>query len=166
MTEPGVTHEIPEASKPAEYRTKPAKVEKPAVAVRFGMPVKRVKVIDGDTLLLTFEVEEYIRLNGIDAPERRVPDEAAAAEVVKRAVEWWWRQQTAVSIDPVDYDKFGQRLIGTVSGDWGEWGRLEPWLLSRRLARPYNGERKTMWTEGELSVILAQANDFPAEPQA
>ncbi len=129
-------------------------------SVSFGLPARIVRVVDGDTLLCEATLQEYVRLDGIDTPEKRVPEQAAAAEVVRRAVIWWFGRQSRVSITPVAYGKFGQRLRCTVSGDGGG---LDTWLLSRRLARPYHGERKTAWTEGELSVILAQANDFPAE---
>lgn len=129
---------------------------------RVVLPIRGVDIIDGDSIAVEFGVRQTVRLQGIDTPEKRKPNEAEAADVARRAVNHWYVEHQPVLIVWSGYDKFGGRNLGDVIGRDGT--SLSQWLLSRRLARPYHGERKQPWSQQDLDLIVAQAGDFPAEP--
>jgi endonuclease YncB( thermonuclease family) len=161
MTETsGVTNQIPKATVPPEYRTKPV-VAPPQCLDTLTTPLAGRERIDGDSFRLRWEVAEIARVAGIDCPELSKPEQAAAAEVAARAADWWIAHHQPIDWEWVGFDKFGGRqLFRAVAADGSNLGA---WLLSRKLAKPYHGEKKQPWTQDELDAILAQANDFPAE---
>jgi endonuclease YncB( thermonuclease family) len=127
----------------------------------FCLPIKAVRVVDGDTLEVTMSLREYVRLAGIDAPESGDPDERKAAEVVTLAVKQWLSRQKHVRVEPIDYDKFGQRVLGAVYGS--ERLHLAAWLLSKGLVRQYNGGKKEDWPTGRLAEIADRRTEFEPE---
>jgi len=126
--------------------------------LRFGLPIQRLEVVDGDTLKATVVLDEYVRLVGIDAPEMRVERERPAALVVAAAAKRWIIRQDYVSCNPVGYDKFGHRVLCVVNGSEGR--DLATWLLVERLVRHYDGARKDDWPQDELDRIAARASEF------
>ena len=117
---------------------------------RLGLPLRGVEVIDGDTLKVTLELHEYIRVLGIDTPEFRQAEQREAAIVVTQAVKKWMEEQADVAFIPVDYDKYGQRIVCVVKGDKGD---LASFLLEQGLAQPYDGKKKAAWTAKHLKAI-------------
>jgi endonuclease YncB( thermonuclease family) len=132
------------------------------LGLRLGLPIKELEVIDGDTLKVTVTLEEYIRLSGIDAPELHHSDQRAAAEVVGLAVKKWISWQETVAINPLRYDKYGQRLDCVVLGTDSHEGvySLASWLIQEKLVHAYDGGAKQPWTFGELVRIAARREEF------
>ncbi len=126
--------------------------------VRFGLPVQRLDVIDGDTLKVTSTLDEYIRLSGIDAPELAKREQRAAAEVVTLAVRKWIARQEYISINPIDYDKYGHRVVCVVNGSEGR--DLAGWLAMERLVHCYDGRARQPWTTEELERIEQRKGEF------
>ena len=110
-----------------------------------------LRVVDGDTfdastrIWLGQAIEVRVRIMGIDAPElhARCDQERGRAEAARdylaRRIEGG-----EVTLSSVRYDKYGGRIDAVVADANGDIGRA---LLKARLARPYEGGRRTGWCE-------------------
>lgn len=126
--------------------------------IRFGLPVKSLEIVDGDTLKVVVELTEYIRLTGVDTPELRDTLQKRAAEVVRLAVKRWISWQDYISVNPIGYDKYGQRVICVVNGSAGR--DLGEWLVVEGLANYYDGRQKKPWTQEALEGIEERRAEF------
>ena len=108
-----------------------------------------IAVVDGDTLevaaaiWLGQEVRIRVRLDGVDAPERRsrCPAEQAAAEAARAAL-------VRLAVGPlrlvdVHYGKYAGRVLARVLDAAGRDIGAE--LVGRGLARRYDGGRRRPW---------------------
>lgn len=117
-----------------------------------------VSVYDGDTCTVIYfngsiPAKTNIRLMGIDCPEIRKssPLEKRAAEMVRDYV----RQKIEnkiVQVCFIKHDKYGGRIVGEifVSGE-----SLSQHLIKRGYGRPYDGSKKSNWTQYELEYICS-----------
>ena len=115
---------------------------------------KVAKIVDGDTIV----VEEQffppelgkinIRIQGIDTPESgsraKCDKERQLAEQAKTLVNKLMKPGDTVSVSNVKRDKFGNRVVANVFANGTNIGSA---LLERKLARPYNGEKKQSWCD-------------------
>ncbi len=114
------------------------------------IPAELIRVVDGDTLLVTarvwpgHRVDTRVRLLGIDAPELRSP--CAEEREQARAARDWLRHASEgrpLFLRDVHYDKYGGRMLARVENDAGEdFGRA---LLKHGLARRYAGGHRASW---------------------
>ena len=124
----------------------------PAAAETFPgpFPVRVVRVLDGDTVLVAVRLwfaqtlTERVRIAGIDAPEggkgARCPAEAEAAE---RASQRLGELLAAGQVElwNVRRERYGRALARVTVG-----GRdVAMAMISEGLARPYGGERRGGW---------------------
>jgi len=120
--------------------------------------VKVISVYDGDTFKALVPIGDAflklaIRVNGVDSPEirARAALEKQAALVVRDRVAEQLDQQEIV-ICPVDWDKYGGRLLADCWLPSGE--SLTEWLLERRMGKAYHGAKKQPWQKEELEAIV------------
>jgi len=122
------------------------------VALPGPVPAAVDEVVDGDTIRVRariwpgHEVATLVRLEGIDAPERRARCDAeramaaAARDRVRELV-----ADGEVALRDVRGDKFGGRVRARVlASDGTDVGEA---LLAARLARPYDGRTRATWCE-------------------
>ena len=120
---------------------------------------KITRVIDGDTVAFRAEFlpsplkpELSLRIYGVDTPEkgRRAKCELeakkgqAAFEFTKVSVE----SAVTTKVVIMKWDKYGGRVLGDVIVDGQS---LKDLLLSKGLAKPYDGGKKRGWCEEEGS---------------
>ena len=107
-----------------------------------------IRVLDGDTIEVEAEVwlgqkvRTFVRFDGIDTPELKgkCEFEKLLAREAKLFVEQ--RVTDGVTIDNVRPDKYGDRVLATVTAKGVDLGQQ---LVEARLARVYLGEKKTGW---------------------
>ena len=109
---------------------------------------KGLKNYDGDTITTPIIAIKglpplHIRVFGIDTPEIKgaCPEEKALAKKAKERLAEILQDE--VTIQPMDWDKYGGRFIATVYDKNGK--NVAETLISEGLARPYFGEKKTPW---------------------
>jgi len=114
------------------------------------------RVIDGDTLevlahiWLGQEVRVAVRLDGVDAPERRARCEAeqtlaTAATVFLRRLEG-----SPVVLTHITRGKFAGRVLADVHhGDLGDLGAA---LIGQGMARVYDGGRRASWCPQPIAL--------------
>ena len=107
-----------------------------------------LRVIDGDTLRvrahiwLGHSVEVSVRVRGIDAPEIRgkcASERSLAAQAKSAAASLVGKRVLLRDVGP---DKYAGRVVATVETATGD---LAEALKSMRLARPYDGGKRTGW---------------------
>ena len=116
-----------------------------------------LEVVDGDTLSvramiwLGQVIETRVRVDGLDTPERRArcPREKELAEAAHELT------RQLVGNGPVDLldvqaDKYGGRVRARVRTLDGR--DLSQTLIAAGLARPYHGERRQPWCDGDAGV--------------
>ena len=123
-------------------------------------------VHDGDTCTILFYINGYpmktnLRILHIDAPEVKVKgkgktdmvilEEQAGAKVRDVVKDLIYCKYTQVIF--VKHDKFGGRLLAEVYIPY-EDTTISQFLLDRRYAKPYSGQKKEPWTQLELEHIL------------
>ena len=114
--------------------------------------IKLNKVIDGDTIIadidLGFDVwlkDQYIRLNGLDAPEIKSKDKLhrAAGLLAKTKLTEILSSAKGLSLKSDKFeaedDKYG-RVMGTIWID--QETNVNAYLLNNKLAVPYSGQNK------------------------
>lgn len=122
---------------------------------------KIANIYDPDTFTIVFEcnsqlIKLNVRLDGIDAPERKsnIPAEAAACQAGILRLEEIIKDKV-VRVVIGKYDKYGRPLATLYS--------LEPiedditcindYLIRYRYVKPYDGGKKSIWSDEELSVV-------------
>lgn len=126
-----------------------------AVALANPYPVKVIRVIDGDTIVIEArflppELKQQlgIRVLGIDTPEKghraKCPAEAALAEKASAYTKDLIASGQPVEIDIAGWDKYGGRILGTVRIGGQD---LAQGLMAQGLARPYDGGTKSSWCQ-------------------
>jgi endonuclease YncB( thermonuclease family) len=131
------------------------------------LPARVKNVYDGDTMTIAvlppwhqpaFPFVGKLRLSGIDAPEKkpRMDDPLrdlqmqAAARVQQIVTD---KVQRIVWIEFFKNEKFG-RMMGRVYLDQFKRDCLNDWLITKQLVKPYEGQKKSVWTEAELKSII------------
>lgn len=108
-----------------------------------------VKVVDGDTLDVVFDVgfgmfcKQRVRLSGIDTPESNSKDEREKrlASEAKVYVDSWIKAQKKPLIGKTTKDDKYGRLLATIQGDGGRCINEE--MVSKGYAWAYDGGTKT-----------------------
>jgi endonuclease YncB( thermonuclease family) len=151
---------------------------------------KIYRVVDGDTIevIVKLKNEPYyivpIRVYGIDTPEKSLrssnsPKEIEDLEVkagiaVKEIVIEYVNVYSYAKVDFIKQDKYYGREIAKITlgtknylGQFKPKIYLSPFLLDNRLAVPYDGKKKEVFTEEFLNNILknkkkiiSNVNDF------
>ncbi|CAM9940486.1 unnamed protein product [Phaeothamnion confervicola] len=111
---------------------------------------KVVKVIDGDSLHVVFDVSDKLyrfvcRVKGVDTPEKtsRVPSEREKALLAKETVTNMLIGKI-VEVKLGEFEKYGRLLIELdVPGQAGT--SLSEYLISKNLGRAYDGGHKVEW---------------------
>lgn len=119
------------------------------------IPAEVLDVVDGDTLAVRATiwlgqvVETYVRLEGVDTPERRsrCPDEKGMAEAATRLTRDLVADASVRLFDVVA-DKYGGRVRARVETASGV--DLARRLIDSGLARPYYGGQRAPWC-GEVA---------------
>ena len=129
-------------------------------------------VYDGDTcsILVPTGIDGFlnlrIRILGVDTPEVKVKkkdreemgneladlEEEAGKYVrdkVKQRIEG---KVCKIRLDK--WDKYGGRVIGEIFLESRRYSTLTNYLLTNYYAKPYTGQKKELWTEQELNIML------------
>lgn len=138
-----------------------------------------ITVIDGDGLRVLLDLgfatysQKTIRIAGIDTPELRSGTalEKTAGKVVRKFVSDWMlaREPHGLVIVSEKWDgsgdKYGRVLGDVITASKAEKGvpallsqpveSLRAFLLNNKLARAYDGEKKSEWTDKELNAIIS-----------
>lgn len=125
------------------------------VAAANPYPVKVLRVIDGDTIVieakyLPVELKQQlsIRVLGVDTPEKAPRAKCEAEATLAKQASAYTRglvaKATAVEVDFVDWDKYGGRALGAVRIDGVD---LTKSLINNGYGRAYNGGRKQSWCQ-------------------
>ena len=125
----------------------------PALASADGLlgptPARVLRVVDGDTLLVSAHVwlgqrvVTRVRIAGIDAPELRgrCERESEIAQQAKAQLEALTRG-VSVTLSQISADKYGGRVLADVAAGGRDVGRA---LIDAGLARPYYGGKRAPW---------------------
>lgn len=126
------------------------------------------RVIDGDSVEvfidLGFDLQKkiQIRVFGVDTPEKRGSQKWAGLPV-KSAVVSLLEGRTFY-VESVAWGKYAKRVIGRI---WIEINdslvNLTDFLLEHKLALPYGGKTKNVWTEELLNTAKDSANSLLGE---
>ena len=114
---------------------------------------KVLRVIDGDTVEIEADFLPpplkptlKLRILGVDTPEKKsrakCPSESLLAEKASLFTQKTIREGLIKKIQIKSWDKYGGRVLGDVIVD-GE--SLKDLLLSKGLAKPYEGGKKIGW---------------------
>ena len=119
-----------------------------------------VSVHDGDTcrllLDLGFRIKFVVdvRIHNIDTPELFGVSKAAGL-VAKAALEKWLAARTGrLRFLSEGFDKYGGRWVGGIYEMTTKEGAAE-YLVERKLAHLYDGNKKTPWTAEELAFAAS-----------
>lgn len=112
-----------------------------------------LRIIDGDTvevrarIWLGQTVTTLVRINGIDAPERRArcPAEKTASDQVTALVAQMLPLGGTVRLHGVQTGKFAGRVVAEVETADGR--NLAQVLLDSHLVRPYDGRARATWCD-------------------
>lgn len=118
---------------------------------------KVLRVVDGDTVeieaaYLPKELRNtlYLRIIGVDTPEKgaraKCIREAMGALKAKFFIEQEIKKATKVEITLSKWDKYGGRVLGDILLDDVPVSKK---LIDSRLAKPYNGGKKSGWCTNE-----------------
>lgn len=121
--------------------------------------VKVISIYDGDTFFVDIcnwpdiiGKRVGVRINGIDTPEIRTKNnyEKMLARAAKEAVAEKLRNADKVELKNIKRGKYF-RIVADVIVDGDDLGSF---LLSRRLAKPYDGDAKPKWSEKDYNDYL------------
>jgi len=147
-------------------------VEQLAYHYTFNYPVTEiVKVVDGDTVRVMLDrgFRDYkkidVRIANVDTPEvrtRRLLEKEAGkcvTEVVVRWLEAIERDREAeLHCVSLAVGKYAGRMIGdlytTVIGGVSVQKWLSGYLRDTKLALPYDGGTKDVWTDSQLNAVI------------
>lgn len=123
----------------------------PADTLRGPVDAEVLRVVDGDTVLVTAHiwlgqrVETLVRMAGIDTPELRgrCADEKTLAQRARTLVESRLPPGARVRLHNVATGKFAGRIVARLFTEDGE--DLAHTLIAAGLARPYDGGQRTPW---------------------
>lgn len=127
-----------------------------------------VSIYDGDTCTIVYKLgNEYVkrafRLAGLDCPELRPlrssphrEKEILAALKVRDVIDRKLRNKV-VEIVFEKEEKFG-RLMGIMYTQRGL--NINQWLLDIKMAVPYKGQRKCIWTEEMLDECIENCDKY------
>jgi endonuclease YncB( thermonuclease family) len=127
---------------------------------------KGFSVLDGDTVVLEQldlgmgigkVTPTSVRMSGIDAPEVHTTNlrEKKCGMKAKAAVEAWFKDNPQAVLFSQTWDGTSEKF-GRVLGDFGTVASgpvLTDFLLSKKLVRPYQGEKKIPWSDAEMKAI-------------
>jgi len=114
-----------------------------------------LRVVDGDTIEARVriwfgqDITTLVRLRGIDATElhARCAEEARGANAARDYLITIAQQKTLVLRD-VDLDKYGGRILASVSlSDGSTMTDVSATMLANGLARPYQGGKRGSWCQ-------------------
>jgi endonuclease YncB( thermonuclease family) len=138
-----------------------------------------IKVQDGDSLIALIDLGfatytlKTVRMAGIDTPELNSGTalEKQTGRYVKAQVIRWLDERMANGLILVSEkwegagDKYGRVLGDVITASKAEKGvpallsqpveSLRAFLLNNKLARAYDGEKKSEWTDKELNAIIS-----------
>jgi endonuclease YncB( thermonuclease family) len=125
-----------------------------------GVKVKCIvcNVHDGDTCTIVFRFgKEFMKLNvrlqGLDAPELNAPDlEKEAGIAVRDELTRKLSHKRYWYVVMSKWDKYGGRVVGTIL-DKNDVS-INQWLLDQQYVKPYDGGKKSTWTNAELRSII------------
>lgn len=125
------------------------------LSVVFGNPYEFgiTRVVDGDTVefvadFMPYPMPDllYLRIAGIDTPEKRPRAKCGKEdELAHEATAFTWlalKHANETLVELHRWDKYGGRVLGDVLIDGR---RLSHLLLDNGHARPYHGEKKSLW---------------------
>ena len=136
------------------------------------------EVIDGDTVrvLIDLGFGTYlgkesnkrtwysVRIVGIDTPEKRGAQHRAAGKAVTKVVKNLLGMLSGTGqplyVKSIKRDKFGGRVVGDIRWDGSDDKgvvSLSEWLMANKLAKVYDGGRKQIWSDDELTEVEAQS---------
>lgn len=119
-----------------------------------------IDVHDGDTckvrLDLGFNIKMVvgIRIGGMDAPELMGTSKAAAL-VVRDTLIKWLAGARKLRFLSKGFDKYGGRWVGDIYDAAGPLPSVTKYLIGRKMAKAYAGDKKIPWTPEELVAIAA-----------
>lgn len=133
------------------------------------IPAKVVSVYDGDTCTIIYPygkefLKTKIRVSGVDTPELSVRGETRGSELgeleekaalhVKNVVQNLIEGKI-IDVKMNKFDKYGGRVNGNIflPEDCG-YETLTEFLVVKKYAREYSGQKKENWTKEELEYIL------------
>lgn len=135
---------------------------------KFAFPVVSFEPYDGDTIAVmldqgfnTFQ-KTHIRVLGVDTPELKNATQKPAAMVARDLTVAWLKDRLDLMVVSWEADKYGDRWLGDFFPLSKPDDKLSLYLLSKGLAKPYDGTAKKPWTKKELDAILALKT--PAAP--
>lgn len=110
-----------------------------------------LEVIDGDTvrarihIWLGQDIETLVRLDGIDTPEMkgRCTQEREKATQARNTLKNILAAQPVVYLHDISTGKYAGRIVARIAQADGQ--DISTLLLSRNLARPYNGRARASW---------------------
>ncbi len=139
------------------------------------IPALVYKVYDGDTCKViilhgyVIPMKLSIRIHGIDTPEIRCYSQQSLHPELEKKAGLFVRdyvkellENQIVSLQILDWDKFGGRVLGTiylpdsVSNKEGEGVNttLTTHLIGKKFGKPYHGEKKKKFEKEELEYII------------
>lgn len=138
----------------------------PITSKKYIYNITIINVIDGDTILCNIDLgfkmmlwNWTIRLDGIDTPEIHSTDplEVQAGNVVRNIIKGMLPSESETILESTTKpDKYG-RVLGRIQNSMKSmW--INDYLITRKLAKEYHGEKKSPWTTEELTYILGETN--------
>jgi len=123
---------------------------------------KVIRIVDGDTLeianqFLPEELKLFVRMKGIDTPEKapRAKCEKEnilaqkASNYTKNSIEKAQKNRQKITFSEIKWDKYGGRIVAKVMINESDLGQE---LVSKGLARVYNGEKKKSWCNNTPTI--------------
>lgn len=122
-------------------------------SIAFAQDMKVLKVIDGDTIVITapflpdpLHKHLYLRINGVDTPEKGGRAQCKAENDKSLQAMYFTQQEISsaknIKIELTKWDKYGGRVLGDLVLDGKP---LSAKLLQAGYAREYRGEKKKSW---------------------
>lgn len=117
-----------------------------------------VRVHDGDTLTVMVDrgwsdySQRDVRVQGIDAPEITGPTKREGTKVRDAAIAWIAKNKPTMLVSYALDEKYG-RVLGDLIAVHDQ--RLSNYLLLNKLALPYDGGTKAVWTPELLAAVDA-----------
>lgn len=128
----------------------------------FDFPVESIiDVHDGDTCQLLVDLgfgvkyDVDVRLEGIDTPEMKGVSKAAAIVAREELKGWLLANRLKLRLFSKEWDKYGGRTLGSVYVEGQRNNTAAANQLAKKVAKPYDGSKKTPWLASELKRIEA-----------
>ena len=131
------------------------------------IPAKVTSVYDGDTCTVIFVyggdyLKWNIRIIGVDAPEVKVRGDSSEIAKLEEKAGAHVRDKVRALINNKildirmdKWDKYGGRVNGAVIlPSPSQYTTLTEYLLAKKYAKEYHGQKKEEWTRKELEYIL------------